>query len=160
MFQVHVLPHDADKKEHTYLATSLREVPGKPKLSLEMILDNGDTLTVPAEAVEAINFAGRATLSVMEGSGQKEHRLSGSNAPTVSGFSPTSGPAGTMVSISGSNFEGAKGVAFGGRQAIDFHVDSPSTIRARVPAGAISGPIAVHGPNGSGESTNTFSVSG
>lgn len=55
-------------------------------------------------------------------------------APTVSGLTPTSGPAGTEVTITGSGFEGATGVFFGGVAATAFTVVSDATITAIAPA--------------------------
>lgn len=77
-------------------------------------------------------------------------------APTVSGISPTSGPAGTSVTISGSGFSGATGVTFNGVPA-SFTVASPSSITTTVPAGATTGPMVVTGPAGSA-SAGTFTV--
>ena len=58
-------------------------------------------------------------------------------APTVSGVTPASGPAtgGTTVTIIGTNFTGATGVAFGGKAAASFTVASATQITATEPAG-------------------------
>ncbi len=77
--------------------------------------------------------------------------------PTITSFLPTSGPAGTLVTISGSGFTGATSVAFNG-VAAPFTVVSSSTITATVPAGATSGPVSVAGPNGTAQSSGSFTV--
>jgi parallel beta-helix repeat protein len=77
--------------------------------------------------------------------------------PTITSFLPTSGPVGTLVTISGSGFTGATSVAFNGTAA-PFTVVSSSTITATVPAGATSGPVSVTGPNGAAQSSGSFSV--
>ena len=64
-------------------------------------------------------------------------------APSISGFSPASGPVGTSVTINGSNFTGTTSVAFNGASAT-FTVNSGGTqITASVPAAAKTGPISV-----------------
>jgi hypothetical protein len=77
--------------------------------------------------------------------------------PTITGFTPASGPSGTSVTISGTNFTGATDVAFNGTAAT-FTVTSSSAIQATVPAGATSGPISVATPGGTVTSTSSYSV--
>jgi hypothetical protein len=77
--------------------------------------------------------------------------------PSISGFTPTSGPVGTSVTVSGSAFSGATAVKFNGTSA-KYTVSSDTQISATVPAGATSGPIAVTGPAGTGQSSSSFTV--
>ena len=75
--------------------------------------------------------------------------LGRAQAPTISGFSPASGPAGTSVVLTGSNFAGATGVTFNGTAAPGFVVNSSTQLTVPVPAGATTGPITVtKGPGG------------
>src|SRR5262249_8320794 len=62
------------------------------------------------------------------------------NPPTIAGFAPTNGPAGTGVTISGTKFNNATAVKFGGVNAAGFTVNSSTEIVATVPAAAASGP--------------------
>jgi outer membrane protein assembly factor BamB len=77
--------------------------------------------------------------------------------PTITGFAPASGPAGTVVTITGTSFAGATKVTFGGASAV-FNVLSPTTIRAVVPALAQTGVVIVDTPGGSTESRTTFAL--
>ncbi|MFQ5640887.1 MAG: IPT/TIG domain-containing protein, partial [bacterium] len=79
-------------------------------------------------------------------------------APSIASFTPANGPEGTEVTISGSNFAGISDVAFNGAPASGFTVDSGSQIRAQVPPGALTGPITVTNPAGSGTSGSAFTV--
>src|SRR4029450_1092154 len=81
--------------------------------------------------------------------------------PTISSFSPTSGPIGTSVTIHGNNFSGpdVTSVSFNGTSAT-FTIDNAQRITATVPAGATTGPIAVTSPDGTATSSPTFNVTG
>jgi carboxypeptidase T len=77
--------------------------------------------------------------------------------PTVTRFSPTRGRPGTQVTITGTGFTGAVGVAFNGTQA-SFTVNSDTKITATVPFGATNGFITVDRPRGTGTSPAKFRV--
>lgn len=75
--------------------------------------------------------------------------------PTVSSFSPTSGPVGTAVGISGTGFTGITSVTFNNIAAA-FTVNSSSSITATVPAGASTGRVRVINADGTGQSATNF----
>ena len=82
----------------------------------------------------------------------------GSSAPVVTGVSPGSGLAGTVVTISGSGFIGVScpsGVTFGGFASASCTVNSDSSITATSPASAPSGVIDIRVSNSGGTSPNT-----
>jgi hypothetical protein len=81
-----------------------------------------------------------------------------SGPPQITGFTPTSGPVGTQVTIQGTNLLGVTSVTFGGISARQFTVNSSSTITALVPSGAKTGAIGVVSPLGSAKSKNRFTV--
>ena len=80
------------------------------------------------------------------------------DAPLVSGFTPSSGPVGTSVTISGYGLSNATGVTFNGRAATSFVVDSATQVTAKVPAGATSGKIGVTTVAGTSTSAQSFTV--
>jgi IPT/TIG domain-containing protein len=79
-------------------------------------------------------------------------------APAISSFTPTSGPVGTNVSISGTNFSAPATVTFNGTAATSVTVSSGTLIVAAVPAGATFGPISVTDSAGTGTSSTSFTV--
>ena len=82
---------------------------------------------------------------------------SGNGTPTISGFTPTSGPAGTTVTITGTNFIQPSAVRFNGTPAA-FILNSTTEIVASVPPGASTGPISVITPSGTATSAANFTV--
>jgi uncharacterized repeat protein (TIGR03803 family) len=78
--------------------------------------------------------------------------------PSISGFTPTSGPVGTSVTITGNSFTGATKVTFGGVAATSYKVINDTQVDALVPTGAITGPIAVTTAGGTGNSATNFTV--
>ena len=79
------------------------------------------------------------------------------DAPTISSFSPTSGPPGTTVTIKGTNLAGATKVTFGGK-AGTITSDTATKIKVTVPADAVSGKIQVKTPSGKVKSATNFTV--
>ncbi len=83
--------------------------------------------------------------------------VSPSPVPTLSGFTPGSGPVGTGVTLTGTGFLGTSRVAFNGTSAT-FTVISATEIATAVPSGATSGAITVTTPGGTATSATAFSV--
>src|SRR5439155_8207600 len=77
--------------------------------------------------------------------------------PTITSFTPGSGPAGASVTINGTNFIGATAVSFNGTAAT-YTVTSSTAIQTAVPTGATSGPIIVVTPGGTATSATNFAV--
>lgn len=76
--------------------------------------------------------------------------------PSISGFAPIGGGAGTIVQINGSNFTNASAVTFNGVAASGFIVTNNSVIGATVPPGVTSGTISVTTPGGTATSSSLF----
>ncbi len=78
-------------------------------------------------------------------------------APTITNFTPKSGPVGTAVIISGTNLADATSVTFDGVSAT-IKSDTDSLIKVKVPRGAHNGYIEVTTAGGSATSTKKFKV--
>jgi hypothetical protein len=79
-------------------------------------------------------------------------------APRITSFTPSNGVIGTLVIVNGANFTGGPGVTFNGTRSSDVTVDSPTRLRAVVPAGATTGSIAVSTDAGTATSVKAFTV--
>ena len=78
-----------------------------------------------------------------------------STVPVINSFSPASGPPGTQVIITGTNFTGATALNFNGAAA-SLTVNSSTQITATVPNGATTGPITVTTSDGPATSASNF----
>jgi hypothetical protein len=78
--------------------------------------------------------------------------------PNVLSFTPTSGPVGTSVTITGHSFTKTTKVTFGGVAATSYKAVSDTQVDTLVPTGAVTGPIAVTTAGGTGTSTTNFTV--
>jgi len=78
--------------------------------------------------------------------------------PMVSSFSPTSGPVGTTVVITGMSLTQTTLVKFGGIKATSVTVNSNSQVTAIVPAGAKTGKVSITTKGGAATSPGTFTV--
>lgn len=77
---------------------------------------------------------------------------------TIAGFTPTDGPQGTIVTITGTGFIAGASVKFGGVSATVVNVINSTTITAEVPSNAISGPVTVTQSGCDEISTGSFTV--
>jgi hypothetical protein len=81
----------------------------------------------------------------------------GSSPPTITGFSPSTGPPGTAVTITGTNLDGATKVTFNGTAAT-ITQDTATNVKVTVPSGATTGRIRVVTDGGRVESATNFTV--
>jgi hypothetical protein len=120
-------------------------------------------ITIPIGA----NGTGTFTVTAAGGTTTSTGYVFTVNAPVIASsnpFSPSSGPVGTKVTITGSGFTGADqaggGVTFNGTAAANVQVVSDTTIIAEVAPGSTTGPVAVTTSAGTGNSgANKFTVS-
>ncbi len=78
--------------------------------------------------------------------------------PTISGFTPTEGGAGAVVTITGTDFRGTTEVLFNGVFAANFTIIDNNTIEAIVPINATTGKISLNTGGGNAESIDDFTV--
>ncbi|MFY7998702.1 MAG: IPT/TIG domain-containing protein, partial [Candidatus Kapaibacteriota bacterium] len=79
--------------------------------------------------------------------------------PTISGFLPATGQAGTVITINGANFTGVTDVKIG-NQSVAYTFVSASQITATVPVLGGGGLISVTTPIGTGSSATGFGFNG
>ena len=77
--------------------------------------------------------------------------------PTISSFTPTSGPVGTVVTLTGTALKQATAVKFGTVVAT-FTVVSDTKITTTVPTGAVTAKISVTTPGGGVSTATVFTV--
>jgi hypothetical protein len=70
---------------------------------------------------------------------------------------PSSGPVGTVITLTGSGFTNATSVIIGGMEAM-FTVVSDTEITCVIPPGATTGPVTVTSPAGTGTSATSITV--
>ncbi|MFQ5857927.1 MAG: hypothetical protein ACE5LU_20165 [Anaerolineae bacterium] len=108
---------------------------------------------VPAGAT-----TGAISVTNADGTGTSVDAFTVITPPTITSFTPTSGPQGTEVALAGTGFIGATVVTFNGVPVSSFTVNSDIQIQANVPVGATTGPISVINAAGTGTSTDNFTV--
>ena len=133
------------------LSTTTQVTFGTAVASFNVVSDTFITAIVPANGT-----SGLVTVTTASGSIQSNRKFF--VVPAITGFSPTSGPVGTQVTITGVGFLGTAAVRFGGIKATTFTVNSETSITATVPTGAATGKIQVTTAGGTGTSTSAFTV--
>ena len=86
---------------------------------------------------------GGGVAAVANGTATSSSSFTVTAAPTVTGFTPTSGATGASVGITGTGFSSGAVVKFNGTVAPTRTVNSSTSITATVPSNATTGPISV-----------------
>ncbi len=81
------------------------------------------------------------------------------NCPTITSINPTSGPAGTTVTITGTNLSGVTKARFSNNITVSFNLNSDTQITTTVPDGAVTGPLTVSKTGCTDVQTATFTIS-
>ncbi|MEM7343205.1 MAG: IPT/TIG domain-containing protein, partial [Chloroflexota bacterium] len=121
--------------------------------NLTVVSDSQIQVTVPSSGttglIEVVNVAG---------TDQSSQAFTVLVEPEISGFSPTSGPVGEVVTITGSGFAGVTSVTFNGLEGTNLTVVSDSEIQVRAPSGVTTGLIEVINPVGADLTAENFVV--
>jgi hypothetical protein len=123
---------------------------GTPATTFKVVSNTEMTATVPSGA-------GSGLVSVTTASGAVQSANPFLVTPQITGFSPTSGPSGTQVVITGVSLLQTLNVSIGGTGAA-FTIQSDTQITATVPGGTKTGHISVTTQGGTVTSTGTFTV--
>ncbi len=75
---------------------------------------------------------------------------------SISSFTPSNSPPGSLVTIHGVNFTNASAVTFNGTPAVNYFVTNNTNLGAIVPSGVTTGPITITTPAGTTNSTGLF----
>ena len=110
-------------------------------------------------SVASGSTTGKISVTTSAGTGTSAANFTVNIPPTITSFTPTSGVAGTSVTITGTNFTGATAVKFNSTAASAFTVNSATQITATVGNGTTSGKVTVTTPSGNALSTTDFTVS-
>lgn len=116
------------------------------------------TIVSPSEITATVpSGATTGSLTVTTPSGTLKSNLVFKVIPQVKGFTPTSGPIGAQVVITGVSLKQTSKVMIGGKAA-SFTVNSDKEVTAIVPTGAKTGKITITTPGGTATSATTFTV--
>jgi hypothetical protein len=119
---------------------------GVAATNLHVISDSVMTVTDPPHAAGSVSVV--VTSPLGRSSGSAAGHFTYSPPPTVSAISPTSGAAGTVVTITGTGFGGTHIVSFGSVLATKVVKLSSTTLKATVPAGSGTVDLTVATPGG------------
>ena len=130
-------------------AVSFNSIP-----SVVFTATNSSTIvaTVPATAT-----TGKVSVTTPAGTVVSTTNFTVGAAPTITSFTPTSGPVGKNVTITGTNLTGVTAVKFNGVTAT-FTPSTATSVTATVPSGATTGKISVTTPIATATSTTDFTV--
>ncbi|NEM96415.1 IPT/TIG domain-containing protein [Pontibacter burrus] len=105
-------------------------------------------------------YGGVARVTANHGSATSAQNFEVTDLPTVTNFTPPSGPVGTAVRIYGTKFNNATSINIAGGTTTDFTIVNDTEIRVKVPANAIGGTVRVYTNTGTGISSSSFTVNG
>ena len=125
---------------------------------------NGTAATITSDSATQIvtkapagTTTGPLTVTTAGGTATSATSFTFLPAPTITSFTPTSGPVGTTVTITGTNLSTATALKFNATAAV-ITSKTATQIVTKVPAGATTGQITVTSPGGTAISSAGFTV--
>ncbi len=139
----------------SFTGASLVLFGGAPAVSFVVNSATSISATAPAGVAGTIDVTVTTPQGSSATSSSDQFSYTGT-APAVTAIAPASGPAtgGTLVIISGSNFNGATAVTFGTTAAASFTVDHANQVTATAPAGT-AGTVHITVTTGHGTSATS-----
>ncbi|GAB3203078.1 hypothetical protein GCM10027293_31610 [Pontibacter aydingkolensis] len=110
--------------------------------------------------VPALASTGRVVVRTLNGQVTSSTNFTVTGAPTISGFTPSSGPVGAEITVNGQNLKDVTKVSIGIGSTTDFKMVSDTELRVRVPALASTGRVVVTTLNGQVTASGIFTVEG
>jgi len=123
--------------------------------AFNVISDTSMTITVPADATTGQISVKNPQHQSWAGSA---FTVSTGSQPTITSFSPTSGVAGSTITVTGTGFNGTTAAWVGNGYDAAFTVNSDTSITITVPDDATTGPIKIVTPSSSALSSASFTV--
>jgi hypothetical protein len=126
-----------------FLAGATVKFGGTSATNVSVVNATSITATTPANAAGKVDVV--VTNTDSQSATLAQSFTYASAGPTISNVSPATGPTtgGTLVTITGTNFQTGATVTFGARAATDANVVSATSITAHTPLGPVSQQLAV-----------------
>ena len=134
-----------------FSSSSVVEFGGVQATSIKLTGKTFISATVPTGALTG-------SVTVTTGSTKLASNTEFRVTPTFPSFSPSSGPVGTPVVLTGTGLTQTTKVTFGGVKATNVTVNSDNQVTAYVPTGAVTGKIVITTKGGSAKSKTDFTV--
>jgi len=101
---------------------------------------------------------GKISVTTVDGTSVSATALTVMQPPRATAFTPATGPVGTALTITGTNLTGATLVTFTGGVTVAPTAVTATSLRAVVPAGALTGPVSITNGIGTGVSAAVFKM--
>jgi len=129
-------------------ATAVNFGPNNPSATYTVNSPTSITATAPAGTLGQVDVTVVTPGGTSSTSSADQFTYTVPPAPMVTGISPSSGPNGMLVTVTGTNFTGATAVDFGPTPASTFTFSSATTVYATAPTGTGTVHVTVVTPGG------------
>jgi hypothetical protein len=137
----------------THLETATEAFVNIAKANVSAVTGSKATVFVPAEAT-----SGRIVIVTPDGRCESKADFDVITASAIKDITPSSGVAGSYVTIMGWGFKSTSAVLFGGLPSPSITINSNNSITAQSPFGARSGDIVIDSPTGGAAGARPFLI--